>query len=277
MSAPTQNRQPAGVPVGGQFATTARVEPDIGLAPNGLSVPGDLSPVAQQIVDMVAPMGLRGVVTEDDSHHDGWGYVTVTNDAQDTLRIGMHVRTGDHGRQDVTAFTIRVESDADQPDHAGAESDMYGLITTGEAQSALRSAVLTSVIKEHAYEQFTEEHGLRIESIGVWPGRRSMWRDDDAESDWPIAAGARFTVDADEVTVTTHSDSDELTLDVVTLKQELTSQTRYLRELVAGDLNARLGIDTSTADGSAAAALRGTLTDLHQRALVSPLYQRLFG
>lgn len=266
-----RTRQPSGRPTGGQYAAETKANSDLRLGAEpavGLQVPADLSPVAKRIVEIVAPAGLRGRLTEDsDFRRDGWAYVTVTNDAEDKLIIGAHVSQDDPTSERwLSAFTVDLgNSGLHDPDHAGGRSEAFGTVYPGEAQAMVRSVVLSAAMQAAANERFgvaVERDNLRAGSVPP----RSSWRSyTDPEREqapylWLEVDGAEVAVE--QIDGDTHLEVDG---------EEVTSP--YLRGLLARDVSGRLGLDASSEPEG---AITSELQDLFGSARSCAVYQRFF-
>lgn len=259
MSIPTV-RQPAGTPVGGQFATTARPETGLELAPavTGLVVPDDLDEPTRKLVDALDAAGLNGTVQLAEFTSPGWSRVEVNLPSGHELTIGVARSDGTEALRregTITAITayLRATDAIDDEEEVKVHSfgGSHGEVAIGEH---VHQALIASAARAEFTDRFPDaaDSGCTLEWIGQENAPTAWRRIDDPQ---PQIDGARFTVPGGEVVVTT-LDGD---VDIEADGRSLRANETYLRELAAGDVTRRLGLVTG---GSSAEALAAAVTEV---------------
>ena len=239
----TLARQPAGVPVGGQFAPTTRNEGDVQLAAAapGLVVPEDLDEAHRQLVDALDAIGLNGTVTLTQFPSEDWARVDVATPSGHEVRVGIAFRNTDDSRDDgsICAITVDVRATDDievEDDDVDGDTfgGRYGDVEIGEA-------VIQALVASGARAEFRARYP-NAETMGCalgWIGQEN------APQAWhtigeprPQIEGARFELDGGgEVVITDLTGDLQFELDGRVLKDN----EAYVRDLVAGDVIRRLG------------------------------------
>lgn len=284
MSAPTL-RQPAGTPVGGQFATTSRPEADIALSatgttgcactehetcdacvdagvfdtPIGLRVPDGLDEPTRKLVDALDGIGLNGTVRVAEFKSPGWARIEVDLPSGHELSVGvarreeasLHRQVGE-----ITAITVALRAGDLIDDEETVDVQSFGG-SSGEV--AIGEHVYQALIASAARAEFTDRFPDAVdnECAVEWIGQENAptaWRK--IEEPQPQMDGARFTVPGGEVAVTTLDGDVEIEAGGRTFRAKET----YLRELAAADVTRRLGL--TTGQGAAAETLATTVTDV---------------
>ena len=238
----TQTRQPAGVPVGGQFAATTRSEGDLQLAAAGagLVVPADLDDAHRQLVDALEVIGLNGTVTLSPYPSKDWARVEVTAPSGHEVAVGIATRRDRDDNQDgISAITVTVRAgdgiDDDEEVDVRTFGGRYGDAEIGEA-------VLQALVASGARAEFrtrfpdAETNGCTLGWIGQENAPQAWRRIGEPR---PQVEGARFELDGGgEVLITSSTGGLEFELDGRTLKEN----DAYVRDLVVGDVSRRLGL-----------------------------------
>ena len=264
-----ENRQPAGVPVGGQFAVGAHAEAQgVHLAADGpgLDVPGDLDEPTRQLVDALEAIGLNGTVTVPPFARDGWARVKIALPSAHEATVEVaRTRRGPNGLPDgISAITVCVRA-GDKTDDEEVDVSYVGRFGEVEIGESVRQALVAAAARAEFHARFpdSEANGYTL----AWIGQ------DNAPTGWrrigeprPQVNGARFEVGGSDVTVTSLDGDLEVELDGRTL----TPKDAYVREVVAADMSRRLGLTTGpfTVEGFGA-----TVVDVIATGKQRPVYR----
>lgn len=264
MSIPTV-RQPAGTPIGGQFAATARPETGIALdtvadpAGEGLLVPDDLDEPTQLLVDALEAIGLNGTVRHDQFRSPGWARVEVDLASGHELSVGVSRCDGSiphrkEGTIDAITVALRPSDLIDDDGDFDVQTigGSYGEVEIGQA---VQQALIACAAHAEFGDRFPDApaNGCYLEYIGQENGRITWHRIGEPR---PQIDGARFSVPGGDVLVTTLNGEVDLEADGTPLRLK----DSYLRELAASDVTRRLGLTHE--HGAAADTLAATVADV---------------
>lgn len=285
MSAQTV-RQPAGTPVGGQFAATARPESDVALghipAPGcsctdhetcdacidagvldtptvtGLTVPDDLDDAHRKLADALGAAGLNGTAHLSEFNSEGWARFDIDLPSGHEMSVGVARSDGAQALRregTITAITVALcaseliddEDTIDVQSFGGAS----GEIAIGEH---VHKALIASAARAEFADRFPDAaaNDCTVEWIGHEDAPTAFRRIEDPRKQMD---GARFAVPGGDVLVTT-LDGD---VEIEAAGRVLSAKETYLRELAAADVTRRLGLP---ATGSHAETLAATVTDV---------------
>ena len=197
-------------------------------------------------------------------------YLEVTNDAGDVLDIMAtvrHVAHARHHKEQIQVLSVSLRSDADEPDHAGARDDWYGIINPGGAQARVRGAVPSSAMQEEADHRYRDTRGIErlvLSSDGQVRGIHRPW---DPEGEQVPAM--RATLDSGSMVEVELRDGE---LDIQVDHQQVTRP--YIADVIARDMLGRLRQDPGDDPTGALAAELGSV---HTAAYESDVYRRFFG
>ncbi|HEY8721863.1 hypothetical protein [Pengzhenrongella sp.] len=276
-STESKTRQPKGVPVGGQFATETRTEPDGvdlaagagGVRMGGLLLEGDFTDGGRELAEMVSRSGVCGSVSDHSNGDSAWSRLQVVLATGDELRVAVATKHDEDAPPRMTSVAAHFYAGEDNSPNLGDfDDERYG--SGGFSEIDVREAVRHTLLRVAAgaafYERFPETPGLAMEWIGE-ESVGSRWAY--PKGDQPQQTTASFkldgTVDAGVTCVsdgTVELDVDNLTLDY---------RRAHLLEVSCADLNRRLGV--TPADGQThEQSLSATLTGVTDQARSHPVW-----